>query len=499
MDTNVYFGTPGAMLTIPQPRGGVGGSRLRLAAPFQLGSGGQQYWRTLSGKRTYQLGYESLDYGTYAQLLAFDQGHNGPGPFALLDPGQRNLLTPNQSSATSVTNDTADFTISPALSDLFGRTATGGWGNADTGQAWTTVGGSSSDYSVTAGDGFHSLGVVNSPRRTIVASGIADSDALVTVSVPVTASGSSIDAQLVARYIDTNNHYFGGARFNTDGTVNILLGKVVAGTGTILGNVSVLGFTYTPGRKVTIRLRVSGSTVQLAAWYTTGGQTPFQITVTDTDLTAAGSAGCRSLLNSGNTNTLPVAVTFEDFSVTGLTSPLASDSGTVRRGPRSLRWSFGAPSNLSLLLDSPADEWPGIPVVNRSYCFSCWATAVGGSVILQTKLTWLSAAGVALGTAVSNATTVATGAWTQIFVAGTPTAGAAFLNCSVAASGASVTADEAVNLDQFMLNEGTIPDAAWSPGTGICPVQVVSLPDQQPWYYPDYRSGPALTLQEVGP
>lgn len=498
MDTNIYFGTPGALLTIPQPRGGILASRQRLAAPFQLASGGQQYWRSLSGKRTFQLGYESLDSATFAQMLAFDQGHNGFGPFALLDPGQRNLLGPNQSAATSVTNDTTGFTVGAALSDLFGRTVTGGWGNADTGQGWTTVGGSGSDFAVSSGTATHSLGVINSLRRTVVASGIADSDASVTVSIPATASGAAIDLQLMARYIDSSNYYSGGVRFNTDGTIGIRLEKTVAGTGSSLGTASVLGFTYTANQKITIRLRVSGSTLQLAAWYTTGAQSPFQITVTDTDLSAAGAAGCRSLLLTGNTNTLPFVVSYQNFSVASLQSPLGSDSGTARRGPRSLKWLFGAPSNLSVSLDSPAGEWPGIPVVNRSYCFSCWAIASGGSVILQTKMTWLSAAGVVVGTATSNATTAVTGGWTQILVAGTPTAGAAFVNCSVAASGASVTAGEFVNLDQFMLNEGAAPDAAWSPGTGVCPVQVVSLPDQQPWYYPDYRSGATLILQEVG-
>jgi hypothetical protein len=297
IDANIYFGIPGSLLTVPQPRGGISALRSRLATPFQLGSGGQQYWRTLSGKRTYQLGYQSLDYATYVQLHAFDQGHNGVGPFAILDPGQRNQLTANQSAATSLTNGTDNFTVS-------------------------------------------------------------------------------------------------------------------------------------------------------------------------------GSGGSAS-----------------------------SDSGAYLRGPRSLKWAFSItnPASALLSLDSPAGEWPGIPVVSRSLCFWCYAKAATGSVTLQTKLTWLNAAGVVLSTSTSNATAASSGSWTQVSIADSPAVGAAYVNCSVAASGASVTAGEAVYLDEFMLNEGTAPDSAWTAGTGVVPVQVVSLGDTQPWFYPDFRSAPGLVLQEVGP
>ncbi len=38
-----------------------------------------------------------------------------------------------------------------AAQDAFARTVETGWGTADSGQAWTTTGGSASDYSVTGG------------------------------------------------------------------------------------------------------------------------------------------------------------------------------------------------------------------------------------------------------------------------------------------------------------------------------------------------------------
>jgi hypothetical protein len=112
---------------------------------------------------------------------------------------------------------------------------------------------------------------------------------------------------------------------------------------------------------------------------------------------------------------------------------------------------------------------------------------------------YLSSTGSVLGTGTGNATVAVSGSWTQATVSGTPTTGSAFLNCSIAGSGASIASGEAVFLDQFMLNEGSAADSSWSPGTGVIPVQVLSIADTQPWFYPDFRAGPGLTLQEVGP
>jgi hypothetical protein len=110
-DQNVYFGQPGSMFTLPHPRGGVKGTRPRPVQEFALGNGEYRARKSLQGSRLYTMDWERLDYDTFSTLQAYDQGHMGPGPFAFLDPGQRNMLTVNQSSSTSLTNDTSNFTI----------------------------------------------------------------------------------------------------------------------------------------------------------------------------------------------------------------------------------------------------------------------------------------------------------------------------------------------------------------------------------------------------
>jgi hypothetical protein len=112
IDQTVYFGTPGTMISLPHPKGGVKTTRVRPTQQFALGNGEYRTRRLLHGSRLYTLSWDKLLYSTFATSLhAYDQGHMGPGPFAFLDPGQRNMLTVNQSAATALTNAVDNFTI----------------------------------------------------------------------------------------------------------------------------------------------------------------------------------------------------------------------------------------------------------------------------------------------------------------------------------------------------------------------------------------------------
>lgn len=108
---SMYFGRPGFLFEIPHPRGGVQETRLRAFSAFPTAAGGVRTGRVLDGKRTFELRYEQLFYDTHYTIEAIDQGHEGPGPFALIDPGRVNYLMVNQSAATSQTNGTDNFTI----------------------------------------------------------------------------------------------------------------------------------------------------------------------------------------------------------------------------------------------------------------------------------------------------------------------------------------------------------------------------------------------------
>lgn len=109
---DVYFGRPGALTTLPYPRDGIQPVYERPTFDFVTGSGGHRVSKLTGGSRVWQLNWRAMGGDTYGKLERYDQGHNGVGPWALIDPSRMNLLTANQSSATGLRRDTQGFSTS---------------------------------------------------------------------------------------------------------------------------------------------------------------------------------------------------------------------------------------------------------------------------------------------------------------------------------------------------------------------------------------------------
>lgn len=99
---DVYFGRPGALTTLPYPRGGIQPVYDRPAYDFVTGSGGHRIAKLEDGSRTWAMNWNALGADSLGKLERYDHGHMGVGPWALVDPTRVNMLTANQSSATSL-------------------------------------------------------------------------------------------------------------------------------------------------------------------------------------------------------------------------------------------------------------------------------------------------------------------------------------------------------------------------------------------------------------
>lgn len=207
--------------------------------------------------------------------------------------------------------------VSPKISDTFTRTTSSGWGTADTGQAWSTSGGSATDYATTGTQGTHSLGTVNISRYTVTTAPAADVDLRVEVATSALATGGPQYAGLVARHADVNNNYTARLACNTDQTVTLVLQKRVAGTQTDLVSLTVPG-THAAAAFFVIRFQVQGAVLQAKAWPLGEVEPGWQVTVTDSSHSAAGSVGVRSILSSSNTNVLPVVFTCDNLQLTNV-------------------------------------------------------------------------------------------------------------------------------------------------------------------------------------
>ncbi len=107
----VYFGLPGALIEMPWPRSGLTAPYERQTFDFITGAGTHRVSTLIGGSRLYELNWDALHQSTYDKVGQFWIGAGGPGPFVLIDPSRPNLLTPNQSAASGVWNDTTGMVV----------------------------------------------------------------------------------------------------------------------------------------------------------------------------------------------------------------------------------------------------------------------------------------------------------------------------------------------------------------------------------------------------
>lgn len=220
--------------------------------------------------------------------------------------------------------------ISPKISDTFTRVTANGWGTADTGQLWSTAGGVASDYSTSGTQGVHSVSAVNSSRYTILAAPTTDVDVRVQAATSALAAGGPQYTHIAARYLDVNNVYNARIAFNTDQTLTLTIQKRVGGAQTDLVAATVLG-THAAGALFGLRFQVQGALLRAKAWpVASSAEPPWQVSVADSSLTAAGSVGVRSTLDSANSNVLPVTFSYDQFQqVNAQTFTVARSINTV--------------------------------------------------------------------------------------------------------------------------------------------------------------------------
>jgi hypothetical protein len=191
------------------------------------------------------------------------------------------------------------------LTDTFARTSSNSWGTADTGQTYSTGGGTATDYQVTGGYGAHVVATVNASRRTYISSTVTDFDYYVDVTTSVTPTGNSLYGGPTGRYIDVDNLYMARIEFTTSNTLILNIRKRVGGTESQLGTYT-LPDTYVAGTYYRVRFQAEGAVLRAKAWVATDVETPeWQVSVTDGAISTTSFIGVRSISASGNTNVNP--------------------------------------------------------------------------------------------------------------------------------------------------------------------------------------------------
>jgi hypothetical protein len=153
------------------------------------------------------------------------------------------------------------------LTDGFDRTEASGWGDATTGQTWTTDGGSAGDFSVASGQGLIDQPTTSALRGVLIGPVVGDFDARVLVAVPAVQSGGAVgyDAGLLLRWADASTHY--RLRLRLISNQAQLWLTDATGSGTLLPAAEAVDLgTYAAGDRFWLRARGHGSALYGRAW-----------------------------------------------------------------------------------------------------------------------------------------------------------------------------------------------------------------------------------------
>lgn len=282
--------------------------------------------------------------------------------------------TTTQTHAVTVTAPVGPTTYA---TDAFGRTASNGFGVADSGGSWALVG-TASVFSV---DGSKARITNTAAGKTYGAylAGVSSTDtaAMADFVMATRPVGLSAYASVIARRVGTAD-YRARVVVSTTGAVNLQLQQ----SGTTLSAIAT-GITMNPGDALRIKVVATGTsptTIKAKVWKV-GDTEPTTWRLTTTDTTAAlqanGSVGVESYLGASVTN-LPYVVAFDNFwagsSVEGTPEP------PVNQLPTALFTS--TTSNLRVSVNGSASSDPEGPI--QSYTWN-WGdgTPDGASVTAQ--------------------------------------------------------------------------------------------------------------------
>jgi hypothetical protein len=211
--------------------------------------------------------------------------------------------------------------IDPIAVDTFDRSASDGWGVADSGHTWELSGGAPSQYAVADGVGIHHVEVVNATRRTRLPLSLTDVEVLMAVSVPVYAEGGNIEISPMLRIDPADiggTYYYTEVEFNYKPvrSVRARLMRRQNGSDTQLTAAYDLPLTYAPDQVIWIRAVMVGDLIQMRVW-ADGTPEPhhWAAAARDDAIAGPGQVGVRSTLDPGNVNTLPVSTRIHQFAV----------------------------------------------------------------------------------------------------------------------------------------------------------------------------------------
>lgn len=230
------------------------------------------------------------------------------------------------------TQKTFRVLLSPIdIFDTFVRApVSNGWGVTDDGETWLNDIGTNSEYSTNGTFGLHTKSAVAVRHRSAVGVFVNDSIQRATVKIPVVALGSYIEAGIIARRRATTDYYSAGVRFGLLGVMTLYINKRVGGVETDIG-IATLPVTYTANSLWDMKFYCIGDQLKVMVW-SSGAAEPtyaYGLSITDSAINQAGMGGLTDFLNTGNTNTLSINISWDNYSKLNPVHVDNGDSGWI--------------------------------------------------------------------------------------------------------------------------------------------------------------------------
>jgi hypothetical protein len=233
--------------------------------------------------------------------------------------------------------------VDEIMYDTFARTvAAGGWGSANTGQAWT-VDGTASRYSVGSGVGQISVNARNTNFRARLASkSFTDLDYRLGVSIPVVPTVDYFRYEMMFRFVDANNFYALRVHIHPASTIEVQIKRILAGVETTLDALVLEPTTFSAGVMLRNRIEMIGSRINTKIWRNDEEEpADWSSTTVDTAI-AAGHVGLNAFIHPSNTNALPVIFSYDDLIAVSVPLPgLYLDQLQLEMNDECTDWEYG--------------------------------------------------------------------------------------------------------------------------------------------------------------
>jgi PKD repeat protein len=218
-------------------------------------------------------------------------------------------VTDDQGASDNVTKTVTPTGAAPFADDTFSRTVANGWGTADVGGPWTATG-KAAGFSVSSGTALLKPTIGGTLTPVLGSTSSDDTDLTTTFSSDKAATGGGLYLFATGRRVSVGNEYRARLRLTPTNTLALTINKLVGGTETSINSPLVVpGLTVPPGKKISVRVQVTGTsptTVRARVWDAALAEpSTWTQTVQDSTagLQAAGAVGLSTYLSGTSTNT----------------------------------------------------------------------------------------------------------------------------------------------------------------------------------------------------